>query len=400
MIPRHAAVRRWYEDEKSLGTSGAGVGALSLPERWNNMQDDIFIIDGVAHAFNMDPTNFADPKLAGAVNDLQCAVFATQPPGYALEPEACARDWTAEDTANILFRESRTDAAVFHTTPIYFYKDGLSGLEKSLEGIQRWPNRFVGAFCAVDPLQPNAIEELRRQASLFKPIGLKLYPISYSSGTVTPWHMDDPQVAWPLFEAAAELGINHVAVHKSVPLGPAPAGDAFRPGDIEATAARFPDMTFEVVHGGMAFNEEMSWLLARFPNVYLNLETLNLILVNRPRVFAEMLAGIMHVGGEYVADRLIYASGAMNCHPQPTIDAFMSFTFPDDILERYGQFWELPQITHEFRQKLLGGNIAALHGWKIDDMATAIADDEFVENRAADLATPYSTTPLASAVLS
>jgi uncharacterized protein len=363
------------------------------------MQDDIFIIDGVAHAFNMDPSNFADPTLAGAVNDLQCAVFATQPPGFAVAPEACARDWTAEDTANIFFRESRTDVAVFHTTPIYFYKDGLSGLEKSLEAIRRWPHRFVGAFCAVDPLSPDAVAELRRQASLFHPVGLKLYPISYAEGKVTPWHMNDPKVAYPLFEAAGELGIRHIAVHKSVPLGPAPAGDAFRPGDIEQAAADFPELTFEVVHGGMAFNEEMAWLLARYSNVYLNLETLNIILVNRPRVFAELLAGIMNIGGEYVFDRLIYASGAMNCHPQPTINAFLNFQFPDDVLARYGQFWELPQLTHEHKRKLLGGNIAALHGWKVPELAAAIDNDEFTEGRAEQLPPGYSTTPLASAVL-
>ena len=45
----------------------------------------------------------------------------------------------------------------------------------------------------------------------------------------------------------------------------------------------FPDLTFEIVHGGMAFNEETAWLLGRFPNVWVNLETLNIVLVKRAR---------------------------------------------------------------------------------------------------------------------
>jgi hypothetical protein len=43
--------------------------------------------------------------------------------------------------------------------------------------------------------------------------------------------------------------------------------------DIDAAAAAFPALQFEVVHGGFAFIEETAFQLARFANVWVNLET-------------------------------------------------------------------------------------------------------------------------------
>ena len=103
------------------------------------MQDDYFVIDTVAHAFDMRPANFASERYAGPINALLQGILATAPDGYALDPAATARDWTVEETANILFRESNTDVAVFHSTPIYYYKDGLSGWEKAKAAVEKYP---------------------------------------------------------------------------------------------------------------------------------------------------------------------------------------------------------------------------------------------------------------------
>ena len=82
-----------------------------------------------------------------------------------------------------------------------------------------------------------------------------------------------------------------MAIHKSLPLGPAPNADAFHPRDVEGAAEAYPDITFSIVHGGMSFTEETAWLLARFPNIWINLESLNIVLMLRPRVFAEISRG-------------------------------------------------------------------------------------------------------------
>jgi predicted TIM-barrel fold metal-dependent hydrolase len=365
------------------------------------MQDGYFVIDAVAHAFDMREENWASPSYAGPINGLLQAIYATAPPGYALDPTATVRDWTAEETANILFRESNTDVAVMHTTPIYFYKDGLSGFEKSLEATNAYPDRFIGAYVAADPLHgKKAIDSMVYQAeTLGNPMGLKLYPISWNGSTVDQWRMDDPELVFPLYEKAQELGMKVVAVHKSVPLGPSPSAEAFHPRDIERAADAFPDLQFEIVHGGLAFTEETAWLVGRYPNIWVNLETTNIILGNNPRVFAEVLAGLMHVGGESVLDRIVWASGASNCHPRPTLEAMAQFELPEDVRTKYGAFFPVPQLTDEHRRKMLSENYARLHGLDIPALQAAIADDEFSRAKADGLAAPWSTTPLRDSVV-
>lgn len=365
------------------------------------MQDDYFVIDTVAHMFDMRPENWADPGYAAPVNGLLQGLFATAPPGYALDFECTVRDWTPEETANLTFRESNTDVAVCHTTPIYFYKDGLSGFEKSLEATQKYPNRYIGAYIAADPLHgQKAIDSMTYQAeSLERPMGLKLYPISWNGETTKAWRMDDPKIAYPLYEKAQELGIKTVAVHKSLPLGPSPSADGFHPGDIEGAAHDFPDLNFEIVHGGMAFTEETAWLMARYPNIWINLETTNIVLAANERAFAEILAGLMHAGGEGVLDRVVWASGSMNCHPRPSLEKFAAFQFPEDIRQRYGLLLPVPQLTEEHKRKIFSENYARLHNLDIEALKAGIAGDEFSRAPGEAVAEPWSTTPLADHVI-
>ena len=79
------------------------------------------------------------------------------------------------------------------------------------------PDRFI--VCAgVDPLKGQAaIEELERQVEELDPVGLKLYPNSWGADGVSGWHMDVPEVAFPLFDKARQLGLGVVAIHKAVP---------------------------------------------------------------------------------------------------------------------------------------------------------------------------------------
>jgi uncharacterized protein len=363
------------------------------------LQDDIFVFDGVTHSFDMSEANFAEPRYARGVTDLQSALFGAMPAPYGLDPASTLKDWPLEDTTNLLFRESYTDVAIFHPVPIFFFKDGLSGFHKALEATKRWPNRYVGAYCTVDPLRPDAVGEFERQFELLdNPVGLKLYPIGFDDEKVSPWRMDDPEVGFPLYEKCRELGVNAVAIHKSLPLGPAPNGDAFHPRDVEGAADAFPDINFSIVHGGMSFTEEMAWLMARFPNIWINMETLNVMLSLRPRVFERTLAGILSVAGEGALDRMYWGSGAMNCHPRAGLDPFMDFQFSDEVMETQGMFFPIPQLTHEHKRGILGGNIARLHGFDIDALAAGIKDDEFAMEPGAELPAPYSTTSMAEHV--
>jgi predicted TIM-barrel fold metal-dependent hydrolase len=204
--------------------------------------------------------------------------------------------------------------------------------------------------------------------------------------------MNDPKIAFPVYEKALELGVNHIAVHKAVPLGRAVVGDAFDPSDVETAAGNFPDLTFEIVHGGIAFAEETAWLMARFDNIYVNLETLNVILERRPRTFSKMLLDLLLVGGMPILDRLIWASGTVLGHAQPTIEAFLDYEIPEDMLENSGLFAPVTQLTGQHKANILAGNFARMHGLDLDAARAAIADDEFSRATAQGLARPWTTT--------
>ena len=211
---------------------------------------------------------------------------------------------------------------------------------------------------AIDPMRPDPVGELERQfeaiSSVSRVFGLKLYPIGYHDGTTTPWRMDDPKIAFPLYDRALQLGVHNVAIHKSLPLGPAPQADAFHPRDVEGAADAYPELTFEIVHGGMSFTEETAWLLARLPNIWLNLETFNMILALRPEMFGELLAGLLSVSGEAGIERMFWASGVNNCHARPGLEAFVDFQFTDSQLQRNGLFGPVPQLTRAHKRAILG----------------------------------------------
>jgi uncharacterized protein len=344
-----------------------------------------FIIDAVAHPYNHMPDNFADVASASTISQLsyQIGGIGSPDPKYDMPQDVYLSDWSPEDVANVLFRETATDFAVMHTLPLFCYKDGFCSIEKSAEAVQRWPNRFR-AYASVDPLLDDPLGTLDRQVELLNPTGVKVYPTSWNGTTVSQWKMNDPKVAFPLYERALEHGIKAIAVHKAVPLGPVVAEDAFNPGDLEGAAGAFPDLTFEIVHGGIAFSEETGWLLARFQNIYINLEVSNIILERRPRTFSRMLIEMIKVGGMPILNQFIWATGCVLAHPRATIDAFCRYEIPEDLLEDAGLFGPLEQITDEHKRNILAHNYARVHGLNIEETKTAIADDEFSRARTAE----------------
>jgi predicted TIM-barrel fold metal-dependent hydrolase len=352
-----------------------------------------FIIDAVAHAYNLGPSNFADVASASVISELTYLIGGTgaPDPAFDLPREVYLDDWKPADIASVIFKETPTDMAVAHTLPLFCYKDGMCGVEKSAEFVRRWPHR-MRAYAAVDPLRPDALDELDRQAELLKPIGLKVYPTSWNGTTISQWKMNDPKVAFPIYERAMKHGIKAIAVHKAVPLGPVVAEDAFNPGDLEGAAGNFPGLAFEIVHGGIAFSEETGWLLARFPNIYVNLEVSNIILERRPRTFSRMLLELLKVGGMPMMDRLIWASGCSLGHPRASIDAFCRYQIPEDLLEDAGLFAPLKQITDEHKRNIFANTYARIHGIDIEATRKAIADDEFSQARRRNPApAPWST---------
>jgi hypothetical protein len=354
--------------------------------------EGVFILDALVHALNWDPSNYADyvPAAAGAKAAAYIAAH-TGSPEYDYPEEKFISNWSVDDMANLLFRESTTTVGIFNPQPLFVYKDGLTSLEKAKYAVERYPTRFIGTYAAVDPLRPGWQDHLRQQVEELHPMGLKLYPASWQEKGVETYGMNDPEVAFPVYELCLELGIRHIAVHKALPIGPIEYRGAFNPIDFEGAAAHFPNIDFEMVHGGLAFVEETAWLMSKFPNIYINMENMNITAARRPRQLARIFLGLMHVAGNSVLDRIEYGTGTFQFHPQPCIEGFLDFEFPEDLLDEAGLFMPCQQITMVNKLDILGRTFARRHGIDIEAVVAATANDEFTQAQGAPLPRPYST---------
>jgi uncharacterized protein len=355
--------------------------------------DGLPVLDAVVHAYNWSEENMAN-RHAKVLLEVTAGGGMLQRAGYQLPPDAFASNWSIEEVATVSFLESDTDIAVHHHLPIRAFKDGLCSLEKTVEAIARWPDRFI-AYMGVDPMEgTRALEDMERQMEILgNPVGLKLYPNSWIGEEFSGWLMDDPEIAFPCFRKAEELGLKVVAIHKAVPLGPVPM-EHYKMDDIDRAAIEFPNLNFEVVHGGMAFLEETAWQLARFSNVYVNLEITTSLAATKPLAFERAMATLLMA--EPALDRILWGTGALAFHPQPILEAFVNESeFSQEVVDD-----GVPQLTEEVKRKILWDNYAAMTGIDIDARLDRIKGDEFAERRARTGRPPaYSTTQVADRVV-
>ena len=178
---------------------------------------------------------------------------------------------------------------------------------------------------SVNPLEgKKALDEMEIQVKEFGAKAFKFYNVRYDYGQPFPWRMDDPRVAFPVFEKAQELGVNLIGVHKGVPLGPQPI-EHTRTFDMDGAAANFPDINFVIFHVGLPWLDEVLWQIVRFPNLYASIAA---------------TVKMMWWCGE---DKIIYGGEAPIWHPQWALEAFWDFELPEDIVTERGY----PQLTDQ-----------------------------------------------------
>jgi hypothetical protein len=354
------------------------------------MIDGMFVVDAIVHAYDFSPGNVRDNEVARVTYDqIWESMHATFPPERVASRRAARTDWSAELVTETLFTETATDMASHHYLTLNsWFHDGLVSREKNVEVASRWPERYF-SYVGVDPTEgvEACVRSMREQMEeIPHAVGLKLYP--HQIYPFRSWRMDDPKVAYPLYEAAGDLGLRVVAVHKALPLGPVPM-DPYRVGDLDCAAMDFPDLNFEIVHSGMAFVEETAWALGRFPNVYGNLEVTTFLLGKQPRRFAETLAAFVAAGG---AEKVMWAAtmpNVVDC--QWLLERFVELELPDDVAERYGF-----ELNREVKENILGLNYLRMVGADLDEVKERIADDTFSAYNHGPLQ-PWGTTWRAAA---
>jgi predicted TIM-barrel fold metal-dependent hydrolase len=324
------------------------------------MIGDAFVFDGVAHPFNFTEKNIFGPHGRMFVNHLY-AFHATLTPDDAthLSSEEFLKEWTPDDIRQMVYEQSDTDMLAAMPLPLTdFFRDGLSPWETCTELAQRDPDRTV-FWGSVNPLEGRkALDLMERQVGEFGARAFKFYNVRYDYGSPFPWRMDDPQVAFPIFEKAQELGVNLIGVHKGLPLGPQPI-ESTQTWDMDGAAANFPGINFVIFHVGLPFLDETCWQLIRHPNLYASLAATINFVVRAPRAFAEILGKLLFWAGE---DKIVYGSEAPIFHPQWALQAFKDFSIPQDLCDGYGY----PQLTDVAKRKILGENLLRLHGMDVE----------------------------------
>lgn len=349
------------------------------------MIDGVPVVDAVVHPYNLAASNVSSP-LGEAVRQGFYAIHAQwNPPEHTVPAELFLTDQDIDTLAATLWLESDVDVAVYHTLRLdSLFTDGLCSEAKNLELHARWPDRVVG-YVGLDPTLgvERSLDELDAQLDrLPGAVGLKVYPDQVAP--YRTYRMDDPEACFPIWERAQARGLKVVAVHKALPNGPVPLGP-YRIDDVEGAAMAFPGLNFEVVHAGMAFVEETALALARFPNVYANLEVTAQLLWKAPRLFQEALATFLFWGGP---TKVIWADGAHFTHPQVMLERMWDLQLDEDLLERRG----LPQLDRDLKARILGRNWADMAGVDLDARVAAASTDEWARRRASTgRLEPYSS---------
>ncbi|HSL00906.1 MAG TPA: amidohydrolase family protein [Rubrobacteraceae bacterium] len=332
------------------------------------IRDDVLVFDCVAHPFNFDASNvLGNPGELFRQHLYAFHNVLTPEDEPKLSAEEFLKEWSTEEISRMVFDESDTDMLVAMPLPLTdLFHDGLSPWERCAELRDLNPDRTV-FWGTVNPLEgKKALDMMEVQVKEYGAKAFKFYNVRYDYGEPFPWRMDDPRVAFPIYEKAQELGIDLIGVHKGVPLGPQPI-EATQTWDMDGAAANFPDINFVIFHVGLPFIDETCWQLVRYPNLFASIAATINFVVRSPRQFAEWIGKLMFWCGE---DKIIYGSETPIWHPRWALDAFWEFEIPQDLVEGYGY----PQLTEQAKRKILGENLLRLSGMDVEETRRRLAN--------------------------
>jgi hypothetical protein len=339
------------------------------------LPDDLFVIDAVVHALNLDRANIAS-RYGEQLWQMSYGLHSMMtPPDRHVPQPLYMTDMPGEVLVRTMFEETATRLVATHTLTLNsWFHDGFAARHKTESMVHGHPSRVVG-YVGIDPSGDAAavLDDLEDQVAALKAnggpgaVGVKLYP--HQMNPYRHWRTND-DTTLAVIERARALGLKSIAIHKALPNGSVPLAPYRIGEDFEIAADAFPDMAFEIVHSGMAFIEETAMAIGRFPNVYANLETTTALLWQAPGRFAAALALLLQWGG---VEKLLWGTGCTVTHPQHLIEAMWAFQLSPELCDRHG----IPPLTDDHKRLILGGNYARMIGRSIDDLAAAQAGDAF-----------------------
>jgi predicted TIM-barrel fold metal-dependent hydrolase len=303
--------------------------------------------------------------------------------GDALDPHLLgAAQWAAQ-----VFAGSETAVAL--STALPGLPDTIVLPNDEIAAVREIVDRYAdtGRVLTHTIVHPNLGEaELDRMEGwrdALRPSGWKVYTLwdppelSVDGDGPGGFFLDDGQWGFPFLERVRDVGPRLVCAHKGI-AGPvpdaAPAGSS--PRDVGPAAAAFPEIDLVVYHSGYDIDadaEESAYeegghgvnRLVRSladagvrpgANVWAELGSTWFLMLRRPREAAHVLGKLLLAVGE---DRILWGTDSIwYGPPQPLIDAFRSFTIPEDLRARHGY----PELTPGVKEKILSTNAARLYG--------------------------------------
>lgn len=150
---------------------------------------------------------------------------------------------------------AKMDVAGVQRAVVFPFVEGNFTNQGPKDAYDACPDRII-PYCAVNPWEPGAAEEVRRCVKDWGFKGLKLHP------TLNGFHLSDPKLVNPLFEEADGLGIP-IIVHG--------ASDLYNsPPEFAEMARRFPRVRLLMAHMGFFWSVDQAIDYAKtFPNLYL-----------------------------------------------------------------------------------------------------------------------------------
>lgn len=331
------------------------------------------VVDAVSHVYNFDETNLIGQPGRNFVDSTFHHTKLYQPEEYYMSEAQFFKEHDPEELSRVMFVESDVDFTIHHSLPIIdFFRDGMAGSENGRRFRELNPDR-VAIYEAINPLSDGAMERMEYAVDELDADGIKLYPARYRNGQDLRVALND-SAGRPILDKAVELGVETVAVHKALPIGPTRT-DFYKLDDVDDVADDYPELNFEIVHAGLAFLEETVYLLAKHPNVYANFEITGSLVLVQPRKFAKVLGELLLWAGP---DRILFASGCVLTHPQPIIEAFWDFQFSEELQAEYGY----PPLTDEVKRKILGENALRMLGKDPEAVRRAVEGDRWAEEKA------------------
>jgi predicted TIM-barrel fold metal-dependent hydrolase len=224
---------------------------------------------------------------------------------------------------------------------------------------------------------PKQAEMMRRIREDHGNHGWKCYPPWGPNGG---WRMDDPEVAYPFYDLARELGNPLICAHKGFPLQGFNRANS-DPADVGPAAVANPDITFVIYHsafetgqGTGAYDPDTATPLGvdrlvrtikehdlKGKNVYAELGSA-WALSQTPNMAMHLIGKLVEALGE---DNVVFGSECLWMgSPQPQIERLRTLTISEEFQTMYGY----PEMTDSLRRKIMGLNAAKIYG--IDPTAT------------------------------